>query len=506
MSSDSAQFPTVTSAVPERINTNEIASSGKALKEGARSGLMKSLELLLALSVGTAIWLVPSPASLSTAGVNFLATLSTAVILWIFEVFDEYVVALMLLLSWIVLNIIPAQVALSGFSKDSWIFAVGALGMAAAVFHSGLLYRLALLVMRTFSTGQYKAILCIVSGLGILATPLLPTSKARVSLMAPVSQAVADSLGLDRRSNGSAGLVFSAYIGFSQFSFLFLTGASHCLLGWSLLPDSAKAEFGWMTWTVAAAPAGILTFVFFFSGINILFPLNSADRAKVSSNTVEAQLAMLAKTSRAEWLSMIVTVLAIAGWLTSTLHGIDEAWIALGALLFCLLTGLLDKSGFKNRIDWGFLIFLGITYSLGDVFLHLHIHDWLIGILQPVLKSFYLDPVVFLSVVVLLVYLLRIFLKKSSTVMLLMLTLLPWARELGIHPGVLLLTILFASEGWFLPHQDNSYQLVYYSVDGKAFSHAQARKLMVAKFLSCFAAVAVSVPYWKLAGLIQSTE
>jgi DASS family divalent anion:Na+ symporter len=84
-----------------------------------------------------------------------------------------------------------------------------------------------------------------------------------------------------------------------------------------------------------------------------------------------------------------------------------------------------------------------------------------------------------------------------------MLTLLPWASELAIHPGVLLITILVAGEAWFLPHQDNSYQLVYSSVDGKAFSHAQARKLMIAKFLSCFAAIAVSVPYWQLLGLIK---
>jgi anion transporter len=488
---------------PEHKRMHAISTAKEVHNYGATPELKRSLELVFAFGVGGAIWYMPAPLSVGAGGVHFLATLAVAVILWIFEVFDEYVVALVLLLSWLILDIVPSQVALSGFSKGSWVFAVGALGMAAAVFQSGLLYRLSLLFLRRIPSDHYKTILCVVSGLGVLATPLIPTSKARVSLIAPVSQALSDSMGFQHRSNGSAGLVFSAYIGFSQFSFLFLTGASQCLIGWSFLPESTKAEFGWMMWTLAALPAGILTFVFFFAAINLLFPLNEGDRAKASWSTVEHQLATLGKMTRAEWLSIAVSLLAVAGWLTSSAHGIDEAWIALGALLFCLLTGLLDKSSFRKSIDWGFLLFLGVTYSLGDIFLRLKIDHWLLELLDPILGSFSFHPTAFLTLVVLLVYVLRIFLRKSSTVMLLMLTLMPWTGELEIHPGVLLITILFAGEAWFLPHQDNSYQLVYSSVDGKAFSHAQARKLMIAKFLSCFAAVAVSVPYWQLLGFIK---
>lgn len=135
-----------------------------------------------------------------------------------------------------------------------------------------------------------------------------------------------------------------------------------------------------------------------------------------------------------------------------------------------MLAGLLDKSRFRNTIDWGFLLFLGITYSLGDIFVRLKIDGWLIGILQPVLETLSFDPIIFLSLVILLVYVRRIISKKSSTVMLLMLTLLPWVQELEIHPGVLLITAPLASEGWFLPYQDNSHQLVYYGIDRNSLS------------------------------------
>lgn len=75
---------------------------------------------------------------------HFLAILATGVILWMLEIFDQYVVALMLLLSWIVFGIVPPEVALSGFSQSSWFFVLGVLGLGAAVTKTGLLYRLAL--------------------------------------------------------------------------------------------------------------------------------------------------------------------------------------------------------------------------------------------------------------------------------------------------------------------------------------------------------------------------
>jgi divalent anion:Na+ symporter, DASS family len=209
----------------------------------------KGLGLIAALGLGWAVWNSAPAASLDGRGVHFLATLTVAVVLWVFAVWDEYVVSLLLLLSWVTLGIVPSEVALSGFSKSSWFFVIGALGMAAGISHSGLLQRASLEILLRIPKGSYKPLTFVVSGLGFLMTPALPTNKARASLIAPVSRAISDAIGFTPRSNGYAGLGLCSYIGTSQFSFVFLTGASHCLFGWSLLPDSAKSSFGWFTWT-----------------------------------------------------------------------------------------------------------------------------------------------------------------------------------------------------------------------------------------------------------------
>jgi DASS family divalent anion:Na+ symporter len=487
-----------------------MAVEGEILELGRTSAMRlefpgqfkKGLGLIIALGCGWAVWNWSPAAALDERGVHFLATMTVAVVLWVFAVWDEYVVSLLLLLSWVTLGIMPTEVALSGFSKSSWFFVIGALGMAAGISRSGLLQRASLEVLRRIPEGSYKALTFVVSGLGFVMTPALPTNKARASLIAPASRAISDAIGFAPRSNGYAGLGLSSYIGTSQFSFVFLTGASHCLFGWSLLSDSARSTFGWFTWTLAALPAGLLTYVCLLIAVHFFFPIDGQDRSRISSRNSDDQRASLGKPTAAEWFSLAVLISALALWVTTSLHGINEAWVALAALLLFLMTGILDKTRIKN-IDWGFVLFFGVMNSFAEISVRLKLDQWVMGIINPVLPAFSGNPIVFLTAIILLVYLARVFLRREATLALLMISLTPWAQTMSIHPGVLLMTILVACEGWFLIYQDNSYLLTYHSVEEKAFSHAQARKLMVVKFVSCFLVIAASVPYWKLLGFIR---
>ena len=179
---------------------------------------------------GAVVWHLPTPAPLDAIGMRFLATLTVAVVLWSINVFDDFVVALGLLLSWIVAGIVRPEVALSGFTKASWFLFVGALGLGAGVTRSGLLYRAALAMARrvTPSYPRYTAILVVA---GLLATPALPSMISRMAVVAPVSWAIAESVGFAPRSPGAAGIVLSAFLGFSLLGFsllgfMFLTGST----------------------------------------------------------------------------------------------------------------------------------------------------------------------------------------------------------------------------------------------------------------------------------------
>ena len=59
-------------------------------------------------------------------------------------------------------------------SKSSWFFVFGVLGMGAAVTKTGLLYRIALEMLRWIPP-RYRIYSLMLSAAGVITTPLLPT-------------------------------------------------------------------------------------------------------------------------------------------------------------------------------------------------------------------------------------------------------------------------------------------------------------------------------------------
>jgi DASS family divalent anion:Na+ symporter len=338
---------------------------------------------------------------------------------------------------------------------------------------------------------------------GLVSTALLPTGKARTVIGIPMSQAISDSSGFAPRSNGSAALNLAALVGFSQLSFLYLTGGEYCLIGWNLLPGAAKSEFGWTAWFLAALPAGILTLIFVFLAVLWLFPLRSEEKQLMANADRGVEIENSKPFSRQEWIALITLLVTITGWLTMPMHGIDETWIAIAALLVFHVTGLLTKEIFTRKLDWGLILFFGIVTSMAGVTSHLKVDRWFVTQIDPVLTAYPLGPLAFLAVVVVLVNFARLFIRKSPVVTFFMITMVPIAHGLGVHPGALLLTIVMASESFFVSYQDGPYQIAYSSTSGQAFSHAQARKLLMAKSVATLLAIAASVPYWRMLGLIH---
>jgi anion transporter len=462
----------------------------------------KLLGLMIALTMGWLVMQLPTPALLDASGLYFLGSLTAGTLLLMFNVYDEYLVGILMLLFWVVSDAVPSEVALAGFSRTSWCFVVAVLGIAVAVNKSGLFHSIAIGTLRRISP-SYRIYTLLLTISGLIVTPVMPTSKARMAIAAPLSSTISETMGFERRSNGSAGIGLSAYVGFTQCAFMFLTGATSCLIGWNLLPQPAKSDFGWTTWAVAALPAGVVTLGCLLLGVHYLFPTNVISRPSQLKQP-DHPLNRPKSLTRNERISLGILLFALVGWLSKPMHGVSETWVALGALSVFLLTRVLDKEDFKARIDWGFLFFLGVISSFDGIMRHLKIDRWLMASIAPYFSYVTLDPLAFLTVVSVAVYFIRFFLGKTPTVILLStLGLSSWAQELGVHPGVLLITILMANESWFLLSQNDAYQIAFYSTDGNAFSHAQARKLMVVRCAANFLALGLSVPYWKLLGSIR---
>jgi di/tricarboxylate transporter len=235
--------------------------------------------------------------------------------------------------------------------------------------------------------------------------------------------------------------------------------------------------------------------------VQLLFPLSPQEKKHLAAKAARPQTHSGALT-RNEWITLATLLLTVLGWLTTSLHGINEAWVALAALLVFLLTGVLDKKGFKNDLDWGLIMFFGVLNSMALVAEHTKVAAWFVSLSGPLLAQF-AAPLPFLLVVCLLVSAVRFLLRKTPTAALLAVTVLPLSDIAGIHPGVVLVVAIMAGECFLLGYQDGPYQIAYGGAGGNAFSHQQARKVLAAKYLATFIAVAASIPYWRFLGLIR---
>jgi anion transporter len=463
----------------------------------------KAWALFAAFVVGVLVWSMPPVGAMSAEGMHFFATMIVAITLWMLDIFDEYIVGLMLLLAWVVFGIVPAKVALAGFSQNSWFFTIGALGIAAAIGQTTLLHRLSLRLLHWIPIHCQSVYTLFLLSAGVLAGPLLPTGKARAAVAVPVSQAVTEAAGFDPRSNGSAAISLSAFIGFSQMSFMFLTGGEHCLIGWNFLPPDLKAEFGWVSWFVVAFPAALFISAFMFMSMQFLFPLSPREKQRLLARATQPKLTDAGPISQREWITLLTMVVTVLGWLTNSFHGINEAWVALAALLVFLLTGILDRESFKNKIDWGLILFFGVLNSMAAVIDSLKVDDLFMVLSAGFLSHFAEEPFGFLLMVCALVATVRFFLRKGTTATLFSVAVLPLSVTAGIHSGVVIVVAIMAGECFLLGYQDGPYQIAYGGIGGNAFSHRQARKVLAAKYLATFLAVAVSIPYWRFLGYIR---
>jgi DASS family divalent anion:Na+ symporter len=349
----------------QRGEDETAAPLSRRLTGGQVSSWVKSwAACIVGLVAGLTLWNVPPLPGLDTGSMHMLALLTWAVIFWAFDVLPDYVVGLGLIMGWILFSIVPPEVAVSGFTTSPFFLIIGVLGITASLQSSGLLFRLALYILRCFPL-TYRGQTLGLALSGTTITTFIPDSTSATAIAGPIILALSDSLGYARRSNGSAGLAMAALLGFGQMGPFFLTGAAENLLAWGLLPVAVRAQITWGNWAFTALPLAFVTFGMAFVLTLFFFPPEF--QPTISRGLIETQIEALGPPSCAEIVNGVVLIGAIIGWITAPYHQVDVAWVAMIGLALLLATNLLDRTTFRAGINWDFLFYLGAVLSLTSV-------------------------------------------------------------------------------------------------------------------------------------------
>jgi di/tricarboxylate transporter len=490
----------------ERSHFLDLARRDLTIRGATRPGLRRrprrvaaGLALaLLALAIG---WLWPAPDGLTPTGWRALWTLAALVPLMALEVLPDGVAALGLAALWVVGGVAPASLVFGGFSSETWVLMVTVMAAGAAVASRGLLYRLVLRAV-SHARGGFVGQVATLSLAGLAAGAAIPNATTRVALIAPATVEIVEALGYRPGGRAAAGL---ALVVFSSFGCIapFLTSSSVSLMAFALLPAASQEGLTWGTWLVRSGPLyavlllGLLAFVLWR-----LRP-SSPDARSTGRRpgSLALQRAVLGSPSGAEWVTGLATLFLLVGFATQGLHGVEPAWIGVATLVLLALTGALTADTLRT-VNWDFALMFGVLAGMADVVAGTGLDHWLAGLAQRALAGLCTSPVLFVVGLAVICFGLSLVLRWVVAVPLLTLTIGPVAGAAGIDPWIVVIVALVACNGFVLPYQNTTYLAMYHGTDGRLFSHAQARPLALVYWLLVLIGLCVSVPLWRLMGLL----
>jgi len=436
---------------------------------------------------------------LSKHHIIFIELLLAATFCWGLNIFSFHVVSLSLPVLAVLLGVTATETAFSGFSNSSWYLLLGVFAISASISKTGLLFRLALLLLRKFPPNYFGQTLAFALT-GLILTPVIPSNNCRAALASPLARSLSQALNLKNYSPGSAGMAMSCLLGFGQMSFLFLNGSSSNLLVLGLLPAEVSSKITWGYWLKAALPMGAL--FFFLSYLLIILLYRPQEKLRLNPAVIEAQIKILGQITMQEKISLMTVIITILAFLTQPWHHINTAWIAM--LGFLILSGcaILDEKSVRSDIDWSYLIAFGSLTGLGSIMSSIGLTAVIANSVAPYLH-FTGNKVLILLSIILVFYLIRFALPAAPAQIITMIMFMPLASVTGINPFIIGLIVILCSNPWFLPHQSTVYQNVINGTEGKSFRHEQVLKLALAHFVITLVVIITQIPYWRGIGLLR---
>ena len=414
----------------------------------------------------------------------------------------EGALGLLLACAWVLTGSASATDALSGFASPSWVLVVSVLIIGAAIAQTGILYRLSLETitrMRGGFVGEATALACA----GQLLGPAVPNATSRVIIIAPMLRELVEALGYPPKSKGAVGLSMAVLIGFGQLAATTLTSGTTSVLVAAILPAQVRGDINWITWTIYGASFNIILFAGLLG--TILWYYRPAAEARQPSSerakSLALQRALLGPMSRDEKIALGVGIALLAGFITQPLHHVDPGWVAALAVGVLSAARVVTVSTLR-AVNWNFALLFGALISLATVFSHTGLDHWVADNVAGIMGDLSSSRVTFVVALALFCFAVSFIVRWQAAAPLVTIALAPVASAAGIHPYIVGLISVVACNPFFIPYQSTTYLALTAGTGGALYTHAQALPTAIAYAFWTVVAAALSVPVWRLLGLM----
>lgn len=309
--------------------------------------------LLVAASAGV-VWL---PSSLPDAAWWPLFAFALATILWVTTSWNAAYVGVLAVL----VAVLPTggqHQLFDALADDVIWLMIGAFVLGGALRESGLADRLTATVL-----GRARTVGGVCWLLATVVIPLsfvVPSTSGRAAVMLPVFRTVTETVA-DRKVTRALGLLVPTVILVS--TICTLIGAASHLITVDLLERVAGDSISFTQWMVWGLPFGVAAGYLATWVITRMF-LDAPRRRRV----VTMPTASRGRASRDEKVTLAVAGLAIALWLTESVHGLRIATVTVLAALVLTMPGfgVLSWRRGMAAVSWNLVVFVGAATALGQ--------------------------------------------------------------------------------------------------------------------------------------------
>jgi anion transporter len=475
----------------ERIEVRSAAPPGRTN--------VKWLGLAVAIAVGVVIMLLPTPAGLTVVGQRVLAITAFTVCLWVFQVLNNGVAAILMMALLMPAGVAPPQ-ALSGFAAGSWWILVSVLFYGCAMKSTGLAQRISYYILSLFPA-TYTGILSAFFLIGMILALGIPSMTVRTAIMVPIAWAVVQSLGIKPGSKGSALIIITTVeMAVVPGVGLLLSSLNGPVIQSVFQQKNLPLNYAEYA-TVMALPTLVLCTLIIIANQFVLKPDSPLN---VSGGFATKELHALGAMKRSEVITAIIVAASIVLWSTDRFHHLPSFVVGMFGLAIFGLTGVIKDSDIATGVSWTLLLFIGGVFSLATVIQNVKITDWLGGYFIPVALQMSSNTFLLVGVMTIAVLILR-FIDPTGFIVIpvLFLPLVDVLMKAGISPLVVVAPTTAASAPFFLSYQNFWIAMSEGITGGKAFTGKQRVTAASTYALLALVVLVASVVYWKLIGAIS---
>lgn len=306
--------------------------------------------------------LIPAPEGVTPQSWRLLAIFAATITGSIVQPIPGAAIVLLGVTALPLFNVMKVNEALTGYADPVVWLVLAAFFISRGMIKTGLGRRIAFLFIKAIGRHSLGLSYALASTETVLATVIPSTGARSGGIIFPIAKSLAEAYesrpGPTARRLG-AFLMTSVYQCNVIVCAMFLTGQASNPIIARFAQQVTGIEITYARWAIAAIVPALLSLLIVPWLLYRVYP-PEIKHTPAASEFASTELAAMGPMKWSEWLMLLVFGLVASLWITTKLHGIDYAAVAMLGISVLLITGVLDwEDIISEKAAWAVFIWYG---------------------------------------------------------------------------------------------------------------------------------------------------